>query len=220
MYPENNLLIAEEKDFMKAIDLTFLKQGQLPSLILKGEQVENHEGLNVLISHGVIIKRIENMAKELLEKLDNKKEFNVLVVKDQGIPFYERLLGYIRQLSPEIRINTSYVDPKKYNPKLPFEKTGNGFDMHYEIENKEIIVINSSANTLNTGIRIKGAIRNRHAKRVLFWSLVSKPAMYVHPGFVLDNTGFKLPSMYVLGWGMYVEGNYKDLRNISYSLVL
>lgn len=220
MRQEKNFLIAEDEDFKKAIDLTFINKNQLPSLILEGENVETHDGLRVLISHGVIIKRIENMAKELLEKLDNKKEFNAVVVKEEGLPFYERLIGYVRQLSPEIRINTSYVDPKVYNPKLPLSKNKNGFEMHFEVPNKEIVVLNSSANTLNTGIRIKGALRKMQADRVLFWALVSKPASHVHPEFVLDNAGFKLPSIYVLGWGMDKDGHYRNLRNISYSLVM
>lgn len=220
MYKKNNFMIIEDQDLIKPLDLSNEK-GKIPTLKLDGEEVQSEEGLGMLISHGVLLKRIDVMANELLTKFKDWEEIYLMVVKGSGKQFYDYLTNSVIKAAGDSRkIHTSFIDPSAYVPGINPRLDMNKIELNYNPKGKEILVLSNSACTLNTAIKVKNALRSLEAKRVLFWSLISKPSLHVHPEFVLDNTGFKLPSVYVLGFGFDKDGRYRDLKDLNYNLII
>lgn len=173
-----------------------------------------HEELfeKILIKNSEIIARCKELGKEVTEKYHNVVPIVVGVLKG-CIPFYAELIKNFNFDFEMDFIEVSTYDGKTFSSgEVKFKK-----DIKTDVKDRDIIVVDD---IIDSGISLQFII-NRFlelgAKSVRTICLLDKPSGRKEKTFKADFTGFKIPGVFVVGYGLDYEELY---RNVDYIGVL
>jgi len=161
----------------------------------------------VLISEGCIRERVKALAAEICK---GKKEIHAVVVLRGAVIFFSDL---IRHMSCDVSFD--FVKVSSYEGTAPSGSFILESDMLDDVKDKEILLVDDIIDTGNTPKRLKEFLLDRKmAKSVKICSLLDKPARRknnIRP----DYTGFVVPDLFVVGYGMDCDGKFRNLPFIA-----
>ena len=158
-----------------------------------------------LISESEISNKIEEIALDISSLYKNKSV--ILVVVLNGAIFFATDLARALNIDCKLDfIKVSSYKGKKSDGKINLEK-----DLSLNIEGKNIIIIEDIVDTGLTIKYLKNHIRMKNPKSIKIASLLMKPDIANLP-FDIDWVGFKIPTEFVVGYGLDYN---QELRNLN-----
>ena len=158
-----------------------------------------------LISQSEISNKIEEIALDISSLYKN--ESVILVVVLNGAVFFATDLA--RSLIIDCKldfIKVSSYEGIKSKGKINLEK-----DLSLNVEGKNIIIIEDIVDTGLTIKYLKNHLRMKNPKSIKTASLLMKPDIVNLP-FEIDWVGFKIPTEFVVGYGLDYN---QELRNLN-----
>ena len=158
-----------------------------------------------LISESEISNKIEEIALDISSLYKN--ESVILVVVLNGAVFFATDLARALFIDCKLDfIKVSSYEGKKSKGEINLEK-----DLSLNVEGKNIIIIEDIIDTGVTIKYLKNHLRMKNPKSIKTASLLMKPHIANLP-FEIDWVGFKIPTEFVVGYGLDYN---QELRNLN-----
>ena len=158
-----------------------------------------------------INKRIEEMGKEINRDFKGK-EVVFLGILNGAFLFAAELIKHI-----DLKARISFVKLASYEGTKSSGSIKELIGWNEDIKGKEIIVLEDIVDTGHTLERILGELTIRKAGGIKIATLLFKPEAYTKD-IPLDYIGFRIPSDFVVGYGLDYDGYGRNLPSV-YTLV-
>jgi hypoxanthine phosphoribosyltransferase len=176
------------------------------------------------ISEQQIQKRVKELSINFLKNNKNLEELNLICILEGSLPFFKDLLRNLKQNISDnnlsIKINEYYIQTKSYEGT---ESTNNlqikkdlTKQQKQKLKGKEIFIVEDIVDTGNTLAFLINYLNQFEPKSIKIISLLNKPSKRklqnksIHP----DYCCFEIEDKFVVGYGLDLDGKYRDLRNI------
>lgn len=87
------------------------------------------------------------------------------------------------------------------------------FDLTQPVEDKNVLLVEDIVDTGLTAATLIEHIKGKQPRSVKLCALLHKPVKKTHAP--IDYLGFEIPNKYVVGYGMDLDGKYRDLPYIG-----
>lgn len=162
----------------------------------------------VLLSHDVIQKRIEEMGREISRDYAGREPHLVGVLKG-ACPFMSDLCK-----SVDLAMTLDYIAVSSYGALT--KTTGEVRlvkDVDQGLEGRDVLIVEDIVDTGLTLNYLLRLLRARGPRTVKVVTLLSKPARRLVEAPV-DYTGFTIDDLFVVGYGLDFNQKYRNLRDI------
>ncbi len=173
--------------------------------------MKREEKLELLISKDALKKRIKELADKISNDYKGKKPVFVSILKGGG--FF--LADLVREIKLDLTVD--YIAASSYGTGT--ESSGNVHilkDLSAPVEGKDVIIVEDIIDTGYTLKAIYNILKTRKAKSIKICVLLDKPERRKIK-VPVDYTGFKIPDLFVVGYGIDYAERY---RNLPYVAVL
>ena len=121
-----------------------------------------------------------------------------------------------RQIGKEVSVTVDFVRISSYGD----QKTSTGtaqilLDISQPIEGKDVIVVEDIIDTGRTIHFLLENLKTRNPASIQVCSLLYKPSRNIVPAKI-QYLGFKIPNVFVVGYGMDYRGEYRNLPFVGY----
>ncbi|MDK6375821.1 hypoxanthine phosphoribosyltransferase [Aerococcus urinae] len=165
----------------------------------------------ILIPQAELLKRIEELAKDIAEEYQDKNPLLVCVLKG-GMPFMADLMKQM-----DILLEIDFMDVSSYGDA--FESSGEVKiikDLSVPAKGRHILFVEDIVDTGRTLSYLYKVLKSRQAASIKTVSLLDKPSRR-KKDFQADWIGFEIPDKFVVGYGLDYKG---QLRNYPIIAVL
>jgi len=164
----------------------------------------------VLITQEQIIKRCEELGKELTEMYVNDSHEVVLVgILKGSLPFMAELIKHI-----DLPIKIDFMAVSSYSGTDSTGELKIIKDLDASIIDKDILIVEDIIDTGLTAKGLKHLLALKGAHDVKFVSLLDKPSRREYP-IEADLVGFTIENEFVIGYGLDYDGLYRNLPYIG-----
>lgn len=164
--------------------------------------------LEILINRDDIKDRVKEIAQQIDKDYGGKTPVLISILKGSVI-FLSDLL---RELSINVEIEfmdvKSYVGMENCEPEIRL-------DVKQELKGKDVIIIEDIVDTGVTISFIKSILLSREPSSLSICSLLDKPGRR-KVDIAADYVGFEVPDVFVVGYGLDINGMYRQLADIYY----
>lgn len=156
--------------------------------------------------------KLAKRAKELGEQItkDYKgKELVLVGVLKGSVPFLVDLMRHI-----DLGLSVEFVGVSSYEGK---KSTGNvriTHDLTFDIKDKHVIIVEDIIDTGLTIDYLLELFNVRNPKSLKVCTLLSKPEAHIMK-HTLDYVGFEITKEFVIGYGLDLDGKYRNLPYIA-----
>ena len=115
-----------------------------------------------------------------------------------------------------VGINNAHINFIRYSSYAGTESTGKVKEiigLTENIEDKEVIIIEDIVDTGYTAVKMIEDLKKKNPKSVRFATLLYKPESS-KTGFVPDYYAFSIPSNFIIGYGLDLDGKVRNLPDI------
>lgn len=164
--------------------------------------------LKVLIGRDEIRKKVKELAEKISKDYEGK--IPVLVgILDGSIVFLSDL---IRELKIPVEIDfvkiKSYTGMESGEPEIKL-------DIERDIEGRDVIIIEDIIDTGATLNFLKNRLLKRRPASLKICAFLDKPERR-KVDIIADYVGFEIPDVFVVGYGLDVDGRFRELPDIHY----
>lgn len=155
---------------------------------------------------------IKNRVKEIAHQLDRDykgKDLLLISILKGSVIFLSDLL---RELNVNVEIEfmdvKSYVGTKNHEPQVRL-------DVNQDLEGRDVIIIEDIVDTGVTISFLKSMLLPRNPKSLKICTLLDKPdrrKVEIKPDYI----GFEIPDVFIVGYGLDIDGKYRQLADIHY----
>lgn len=165
--------------------------------------------IKVLISEEQINKRLDELAKQLMEEYKDKELMFLCTLKGS--------IFFAVELSKRIKNNIQFefIEVSSYENNESTGKVKLNRDITGSVEGKEVIIIEDIVDTGRTLCYLKEYLINKNPKSLKICALLDKPSRRLAP-VEADYIGFTIENKFVIGYGLDDEQNYRNLNYIGY----
>jgi hypoxanthine phosphoribosyltransferase len=167
------------------------------------------EDFEVFIKEEDIQKRVAELAEQIRADFTDKDLVVVGVLKGSFI----FMADLVRHLPPETTcdfLRVSSYDGVKSTGQVRFE-----FDLTQPIEGKDVLIVEDIIDTGLTAHFLLKALSVRGANSLSLVSLLDKPSRRKPEiDIPINYSGFQIKNRFVLGYGLDLDGQYRNLRDI------
>jgi len=171
--------------------------------------MKEKERLEVLISEKDLKKRIKELADKISKDYKGKKPVFVSILKGGG--FF--LTDLVRGMKLDLTID--YIAASSYGTET--ESSGNVRilkDLSAPIDGKDVIIVEDIIDTGYTLKAIRDMLKAKKANSVKICVLLDKPDRR-KVSVSVDYVGFKIPDLFVVGYGIDYAERYRNLPYIA-----
>ena len=164
----------------------------------------------VLITEQEIRRRIAEMGRQISADYASGAVTLVGILKGSFV----FLADLIRAISPELRVEIDFVAVSSYGNAMTTSGTVHiEKDIGISIEGKDVIIVEDIVDSGLTLLHVYNIFSARGARSLRVATLLEKPgnSKYDRP---LDYVGFKIPSMFVVGFGLDYAQRYRNLPDV------
>lgn len=167
--------------------------------------------LDVLIDEQTIYKRIDELAKQIEKDYENEELVCICILKG-SFPFIWELGKRIHKnnISFEFMEISSYGSSFETSGKINVKK-----DVSCDLTGKNILVIEDIIDTGTTLSYLTDYLKAKNPKSLKIATLLNKPSRRLIDIYV-DYIGFSIEDKFVLGFGLDLNQNYRNLPYIAY----
>ena len=165
--------------------------------------------VKVLIPEEEVNKRIREMAEQISADYAGK-ELHVVCILKGGVFFMCELAKHITvPLTHDFMSISSYGDGTVSSGRIKMLK-----DLDESIEGKDVLIVEDILDTGRTLHHLMEVLRLRKPNSLKLCTLLDKPDRRVIE-VPADYTGFKIPDLFVVGYGLDYAQNYRNLPYIG-----
>lgn len=165
--------------------------------------------LRVLISEEEVSRRIREMAGQISRDYEGK-ELRIVCVLKGGVFFMCELVKHITvPVTFDFMAVSSYGNGHESSGTLQIVK-----DLDEPVEGKDILVVEDIVDSGNTLSRLLTLLKERNPKSLRLCTLLDKPERR-ETEVPVDYTGFLVPNLFVVGYGMDDAQYYRNLPYIA-----
>lgn len=163
----------------------------------------------ILIPQAELLKRIEELAKDIAQEYQDKNPLLVCVLKG-GMPFMADLMKQM-----DILLEIDFMDVSSYGDA--FESSGEVKivkDLSVPAKGRHILFVEDIVDTGRTLSYLYKVLKSRQAASIKTVSLLDKPSRR-KKDFQADWIGFEIPDKFVVGYGLDYKGQLRNYPNIA-----
>ncbi|PAA56889.1 hypothetical protein BOX15_Mlig001816g5 [Macrostomum lignano] len=176
---------------------------------------------NVVIPYGLVLDRIERMAEEISQDLqascDPEEGLHAICVLKGGFKFFTDLTDRMQSKNcchKSLKISSHFIRARSYQND---QSTGSVSIMKlYDLEvlaNKTVLVVEDIVDTGHTLSKLIEHLHQYKPKTIKVASLLLKRTP-LHNGLFPDYVGFSVPNMFIVGYALDYNENFRDLKHI------
>ncbi len=173
------------------------------------EQV-TYEGLTFqpYISKKEIAARVDELGKEIVRDCAGKMPLFVCVLNG-AFPFASDLFRAVESIDAEI----TFIRLQSYQGTESTGAVKEVLGLHENIEGRTVIVVEDIVDTGNTIFRLVNDLKKHKPADVKVATLLFKPDALVRP-VKPDYVGFSIPTKFIIGYGLDLNGKARNLNDI------
>lgn len=160
-----------------------------------------------MITNKDIQQRIAEIGQHITADYSGREPL-FIVVLNGAFPFAADLIRAV-DLDSEI----SFIRYKSYEGTGSTGKIKQIIGLSDSIEGKDIIVVEDIVDTGFTIRSLLADLRERHPASIRVASLLYKPEA-IRTGYVPDYVGFEIPTKFIIGFGLDIDGKARNLNDI------
>lgn len=173
---------------------------------------------NVLLPCGLILDRVERLAKDIAIHYKDQS-FCALCVLKGGYKFFADLLDRVRQFngfsgSSSVPFSTDFIRLQSYTDD---QSSGNvrviGMDNLASIRGKNILVVEDIIDTGKTMVKLLELLKEFEPKELRVASLFVKRTPLSN-GYKPDYIGFETPDKFIVGYALDYNERFRDLGHV------
>ncbi|PVU95229.1 hypothetical protein BB561_001962 [Smittium simulii] len=180
---------------------------------------EHYEGdvSNVLIPHGLILDRIEKLARQILSQYTDR--LVVCCVLKGGHQFFADLVGFLKKYTTKegkhLPIALDFIRVKSYE-----NDTSSG-SVHISMSEKElkalkgrdVLIVEDIIDTGRTMVALLDHLKKYELKSIKVASLFVKRT-HLSNGFTPEYVGFSVPDVFIVGYCLDYNDYFRDLDHV------
>ena len=172
--------------------------------------LHTYEGLTFqpYISKEEIAARVEEIGQQIMRDCADKMPLFVCVLNG-AFPFASDLFRAVEGLDAEI----SFIRLKSYEGTESTGAVKEVLGLSDNIEGRTVIVIEDIVDTGNTIYRLVEDLKKKNPADVKVATLLFKPDALVRP-VKPDYVGFSIPTKFIIGYGLDLNGKARNLNDI------
>ena len=164
----------------------------------------------ILISEEEIVKRCEELGRQITADYEAKQEAPLLVGLLKGsVPFLAELIKHI-----DMDIMFDFMDVSSFEGTQSVGIIRVIKDLDSSINGVSILLVEDIVDTGRTLAEVKRMLLNKGAKEVKIVSLLDKPQRRV-VDISADYVGFAVPNEFVIGYGLDFDQKYRNLPYVG-----
>ena len=161
-----------------------------------------------LLTTEQIQKRIGELANQINKDFAGQELVAVGVLKGSFL----LMADLVRQI--EVPLTCDFLRMESYSSEG--QSTGSvrlEFDLTQPVAGKHVLLVEDIVDTGLTAAVLLKHLKEKNPKSVKLCALLHKPADKVH--VPIDYLGFEIPNEYVVGYGMDLDGKYRNLPYLA-----
>ena len=167
------------------------------------------EKISVLISEEAVAERIHEMAVQISRDYEGRQIHMICVLKG-GVFFMTELSKHVEvPCSLDFMAVSSYGDSTVSSGIVKIQK-----DLDESIEGKDVLVVEDIVDSGRTLSWLLEALRQRKPNSLKLCTLLDKPDRRRFE-ITVDYTGFEVPDVFVVGYGLDYQQRYRNLPYIG-----
>ena len=171
--------------------------------------MENIGQIKTLRSEAELKKRVEELAKQIYEDY-NKRSITFICILKGSVFFTVDLAKHIPS-----NVKLEFIRVSSYHGTESTGKIELKIDLKDDIEGEDVLIIEDIVDTGRTLSYLKEYLKTKNPKSLKICTLLDKKERRVceiEPEYV----GFNIPDKFVLGYGLDVDEEYRNLPYIGY----
>lgn len=163
---------------------------------------------DILIGESALCARVEALARAIATDTREGGELSVIALMDGAFMFCADL---VRRLPMPVRLALV--------PIKSIDRGGNPsamtFPEGFPLEGADVLVVEDILDSGRTLLALKNHIEAHRPTRLRIAVLLDKPARRAVP-LIADYVGFQVPDRWIVGYGLDVDGLYRNLPYITF----
>jgi len=173
---------------------------------------------SVIIPHGLVINRIERMARDIHECF-NDESLTVLCILKGGYQFCNDLVHYIKALNrgsgKSIQLGIDFLRVKSYkNDKSTGDVSIIGSDDLTQLKDKNVLIVEDIVDTGRTMEQLLKTLTKYQPKSIKVAALLIKRKNQGGIAYRPDYVGFEVPDRFIVGYALDYNEFFRDLNHL------
>lgn len=152
--------------------------------------------------------RVAELGSRIVEEYRGKKPLFVCVLNG-AFPFASDLFRAVEDIDAEI----TFIRLKSYEGTSTSGNVKEVLGMHEDLKGRHVIVVEDIVDTGNTIYRLLEDLRKHEPAEIKVATLLFKPDALVRP-VKPDYVGFEIPTKFIIGYGLDLNGLARNLNDI------
>ncbi|MCB9878707.1 MAG: hypoxanthine phosphoribosyltransferase [Planctomycetes bacterium] len=171
----------------------------------------SHPPFRVLFSHDQILRRCAELARELRRVLGDEPPCLVQVIEGAR-PFARLMQQQLAGALPVHEVRAKSYEGTQSTGQVKVSPLG-ALQDGASVKDQHVVLLEDIVDTGRTIAALREHFLAAGAKSVRVASLLSKPSRRVVEVEV-EHVGFEIPDEFVIGFGMDLDGRYRELRDV------
>lgn len=165
--------------------------------------------IKVLIKEETINKRLDELAKQIMEDYKGKDIMFLCILKG-SVMFTVELAKRIKN-----NVQFEFIEVSSYENNQSTGKIKLNKDISQSIEGKDVIIIEDIIDSGRTISFLKEYLKQKNPNTLKVCSLLDKPSKRIFE-IKADYIGFEVDDKFIVGYGLDDNQNYRNLNYVGY----